>query len=97
MACFHFLGKYPSFRQVSKTLVSSRIAGSGRFFEAMYGIVSSPGLVLFLSDLRAFVVSSVVMFLVYSSDGASGALRGVRYSFMDSAHRSTSILCSLLK
>ena len=70
MACFHFLGKYPTFRQLSKTLVSSHIARSGRFFKAMYGIVSSPGLVLFLSDFRAFVVSSVVTFLEYSSDGA---------------------------
>ena len=63
-------GWYPSFRQLSKTLVSSHIAGSGRFFKAMYGIVSSPGLVLFLRDFRAFVVSSVVTFLEYSSDGA---------------------------
>ena len=50
MAYFHFLGKYPIFRQMLNIFVSSSIAGSGRFFRAMYGIVSSPGLVLFLSD-----------------------------------------------
>ena len=74
MACFYFLGKYPNFMQLSKTLVSSHSAGSGRCFMAMYGMVSSSGLVLFFSDFRAFVVSSMVMFLEYSSDGASGVL-----------------------
>ena len=79
MACFHFFGKYPSLGQLWKTLVSSCIAGSGRFFfRAMYGIVSSPGLVLFPSDFRALLVSSLVMVLEYSSDAASGALHGVR-------------------
>ena len=63
MACFLFLGKYSSFRQLSKTL---------------YGMVSSPGLVLFLNDFRAFVVSSMVMVLEYSSNGGSGALWGFR-------------------
>ena len=72
MACFHFFRKYPSTRQLSKTLVSSCIAGSGRIFKAMCGMVSSPGLVLFLSDFRALLVSSLVMVLEYSSDGASG-------------------------
>ena len=65
MACFHFLGKYPNFMQLSKTLVSSHSAGSGRCFNAMDGMVSSSGLVLFFSNLRAFVVSSIVMFLEY--------------------------------
>ena len=50
MACFNFFGKYPIFRQMSNIFVSSSIAGSGRFFRAMYGMVSSLGLVLFLSD-----------------------------------------------
>ena len=82
MACFHFLGKYPIFRQVSKIFVSSSIAGSGRLFKAIYGMVSLPGLVLFLSDFSAFIVSSLVMVLEYSSKGAAGALHGVRCSFM---------------
>ena len=50
-----------------------------------------------INDFRAFVVSLMVMFLEYSSDGASGAMQGVRCSFMDSAPGSTSILCSWLK
>ena len=82
---------------MSIIFVSSSIAGSGRFFRAMYGKVSSPGLVLFLSDFRALLVSSLVMVLEYSSDGAVGALCGVRCSFIVSAHRSTSALCSWLK
>ena len=82
---------------MSKIFVSSSNAGSGRFFKAIYGMVSSPGLVLFLSDFRAFVVSSLVMFLEYSSDGATKALRGVRCSLMVSAQSSTSALCSWLK
>ena len=82
---------------MSKIFVSSSIAGSGRFFRAIYGMVSSPGLVLFLSDFSALYVSSLVMVLEYSSDGAAGALHGVRCSFMDSAHMSTSALCSWLK
>ena len=57
-------------------------------------MVSSPGLVLILSDFRALLVSSLVMVLEYSSYGSAGALHGVRYSFIDSAHRSTSALCS---
>ena len=63
----------------------------------MYGMVSSPGLVLFLSDFSALYVSSLVMILEYSSEGATGVLSGVRCSFMDSAHMSTSALCSWLK
>ena len=92
-----FLGKYPIFRQLSNIFVSTSIAGSGRFFRAMYGMVSLLGLVLFLSDLSALFVSSLVMVLECSSDGSAEALRGVRCSFMDSAHRSTSALCSWLK
>ena len=38
----------------------------------MYGMVSSPGLVLFLSDFRALLVSSLVMVLKYSSDAVLG-------------------------
>ena len=56
--------------------------------------MSSPGLVLFLSDFRALLVSLLVMVLEYSSEGAAGGLRGVRCSFIDSAQRSTSALCS---
>ena len=37
------------------------------------------------------------MVLEYISDGAAGTLRGVRCSFMDSAHLSTSALRSWLK
>ena len=76
MACFHFLGKYPICRQVPKIFVSSSIAGSGSFFRAMYGMVSSPGLVLFLSDFSALCVSSLVMILEYSSEGATGCCVG---------------------
>ena len=94
MAYFHILEKYPSFRQLSKTLVSSCIAGSGRFFRAMYGMVSLPGLVLFLCDFRVLLVSSLVMVLEYSSDSAAGALCGVSCSFIDSARWLTSALCS---
>ena len=57
-------------------------------------MVSSPGLVLFLSDFRALLVSSLVKVLEYSSDGAAGALHGVSFSFIDLAHRSTFALCS---
>ena len=39
------LGKYPIFRQLSKIFGSSSIAGSGWFFRAMYGMMSSAGFI----------------------------------------------------